>query len=769
MSSAASAILSNLERVVRSNPSKDGGHCKFALYHLTHTDPQSGNTPPQANIHADTVTDPAYHEVYHLGMRTAWQLKNEGEKQEGERQNSKRKVSLVNEKFRWYSMTKAIVCAAGCRMVERGELDLDVSVGEYLLEFSQQNLRGVQEPAMEVKPDSGVDGGSSGQKGLDGKKGSGRKGKGSAEKYGSLPSIDNILAIVGKSSTGKEGEQQASKSTTASSSTAPSSTLPVQPKTQSRTKFFLECKSRVIILANVAALRSQKLGMDRIIFDTFPGLHAYCKYLAHSFDIAFYDTESASSEADSIVEGVSGSWVFDGTVSADTLPSPPPSLTPVERPMTVRQLFTHTSGLGYGPGVEFRYATLDTRMKHEYHKLCEQVEGVSGHGTIKTLADWCQGLGRASLLAQPGSKFEYSYSIDLLGRVLEVAAGRVAKRSCSLAEIVQTEVLDPCSMADTDWTVEHASELVPLYKVERKRDDRGHQDNGGGTLDKSNADNENDDGGLLENDVEEETAGEATQKKTIVDGAKEGCGSPEIVELDGREYLSGRQASVLSGGGGVGLIKGGLVGTCEDYLRFLQMMTEGDLFATKEMRRQALEVNQLPLATEGRVQRQGKSSNKSTVGWNLLGALEVGKLEEQNRVHGENNEKTDDEKTRALDILRGSFSWGGFAGTKFTVYPKVRAAWVSASNVFGLNKASNLTDDFDIAILCLSGISEEVAREVVQERLEARQKGQKGKGKKGGKGGKNGGTDTGKGSGKGKDIDSIGKKGQSKGKVKCFK
>jgi CubicO group peptidase (beta-lactamase class C family) len=46
---------------------------------------------------------------------------------------------------------------------------------------------------------------------------------------------------------------------------------------------------------------------------------------------------------------------------------------------------------------------------------------------------------------QPGSTWDYSYSTDVLGRVVEVAAGK------PLGEILRERILDPLGMTDTDY------------------------------------------------------------------------------------------------------------------------------------------------------------------------------------------------------------------------------------------------------------------------------------------------------------------------------
>src|SRR3546814_4354551 len=71
------------------------------------------------------------------------------------------------------------------------------------------------------------------------------------------------------------------------------------------------------------------------------------------------------------------------------------------------------------------------------------------------LGTWAERLATLPLIAQPGTKWSYSCSIDLLGRVIEVASGM------SLEAFLQSCVFDPCGMTSTWFTVP-ASEVGRL-------------------------------------------------------------------------------------------------------------------------------------------------------------------------------------------------------------------------------------------------------------------------------------------------------------------
>ena len=105
---------------------------------------------------------------------------------------------------------------------------------------------------------------------------------------------------------------------------------------------------------------------------------------------------------------------------------------PVKNAMTVEDLFRHTSGLVYGWGApgELKELYSDPKLK----------EG--------SLEDFCNGLAEIPLVFQPGEKWVYGYSTDVLGRVVEVCSGM------PLDEYLQKEFFDPLGMKDTGFWIE---------------------------------------------------------------------------------------------------------------------------------------------------------------------------------------------------------------------------------------------------------------------------------------------------------------------------
>ena len=109
-----------------------------------------------------------------------------------------------------------------------------------------------------------------------------------------------------------------------------------------------------------------------------------------------------------------------------------PATEGITEPMRVWHLFTHMSGLTYG----FLNA-------HPVDALYRAGGFEWGTPPDLDLAGVCDRLATFPLLFQPGTEWNYGYSNDVLGRVVEVATGR------PFADVVQDTVLDPLGMTDT--------------------------------------------------------------------------------------------------------------------------------------------------------------------------------------------------------------------------------------------------------------------------------------------------------------------------------
>jgi CubicO group peptidase (beta-lactamase class C family) len=105
-----------------------------------------------------------------------------------------------------------------------------------------------------------------------------------------------------------------------------------------------------------------------------------------------------------------------------------------EREMTIQDLMRHTSGLTYG-----------NRGTTEIYKMYPQSSNESS--VTLTMDEFIEKLSKAPLLYPPGTRWEYSLSTDVLGRVVEVVAGK------PLGEVLAERVYRPLKMTDTTFLV----------------------------------------------------------------------------------------------------------------------------------------------------------------------------------------------------------------------------------------------------------------------------------------------------------------------------
>ncbi|WP_245667674.1 serine hydrolase domain-containing protein [Neptunicoccus sediminis] len=177
-------------------------------------------------------------------------------------------------------------------------------------------------------------------------------------------------------------------------------------------------------------------------------------------------------------------------------------VTPCQTP-TLHQLLTHTSGFSYpfNPGV------LPSAMEEK--GLIFRADQGPLEGVVDKLAE-------LPLAFQPGSRWEYSVSIDVLGRVVEVVSGQ------SLSAFFAEQIFAPLGMTETAFSVPEGaqSRFASLYTP---------------------------------------LAGDAM----ALNAAKEG-GNP-LRLIDHAATSAYRSAETFSGGGG-------LVGTIDDYMKFCEMI-----------------------------------------------------------------------------------------------------------------------------------------------------------------------------------------------------
>ncbi len=126
---------------------------------------------------------------------------------------------------------------------------------------------------------------------------------------------------------------------------------------------------------------------------------------------------------------------------------------PAERPILVRDLFRHTTGLDYaGPKEE--------NGDNAYKKI----EMLGGAPLVPfDLAEAVRRLASVPLNDQPGSTFRYGYSIDVLGRLVEALSGK------TLDQFFAERIFQPLGMTDSAFFVpeDKWKRLATLYTPKR--------------------------------------------------------------------------------------------------------------------------------------------------------------------------------------------------------------------------------------------------------------------------------------------------------------
>lgn len=128
---------------------------------------------------------------------------------------------------------------------------------------------------------------------------------------------------------------------------------------------------------------------------------------------------------------------------------------PARGEITIRQLLTHTSGIGY-PVIG----------SPEARAIYAKAHIPSGVGSPRgTLGPAIDALARQPLMNQPGERFTYGLSVDVLGRLIEVLSGQ------PLDQYLRARVFEPLGMRDTYFYLpaDRQSRLVPLYTEYQQR------------------------------------------------------------------------------------------------------------------------------------------------------------------------------------------------------------------------------------------------------------------------------------------------------------
>jgi CubicO group peptidase (beta-lactamase class C family) len=128
-------------------------------------------------------------------------------------------------------------------------------------------------------------------------------------------------------------------------------------------------------------------------------------------------------------------------------PDGTPKTEPARRSMTMRELMTHTAGLGYG-----------LVGAHPVDKLFLKANVLDSTQPLATMIGKIAGL---PLVAQPGTRWSYSAAVDVQGYLVEKLSGM------PFAQFLETRLFAPLGMKDTAFHVP-AAKLPRLARMHRE-------------------------------------------------------------------------------------------------------------------------------------------------------------------------------------------------------------------------------------------------------------------------------------------------------------
>jgi len=128
---------------------------------------------------------------------------------------------------------------------------------------------------------------------------------------------------------------------------------------------------------------------------------------------------------------------------------------PASREITIRDLFTHTSGIDY--------ALIGSPMMNAVYSKAG-IMGGFGNDRI-TIGDDIRLLGKQPLVHQPGERFTYGLNVDVIGYLVEILSGQ------KLDQFLKTRLFDPLGMEDT-WFYLPEDKHQRLVKVNTEDQNR---------------------------------------------------------------------------------------------------------------------------------------------------------------------------------------------------------------------------------------------------------------------------------------------------------
>jgi len=133
---------------------------------------------------------------------------------------------------------------------------------------------------------------------------------------------------------------------------------------------------------------------------------------------------------------------------------------PCQSDVTIDQLLTHTSGLSHGLSDPKQGNIVDAYYANVGISGSECILLSPRETGLPTLQTFCDKLVECPLLYQPGANWQYSYGIEVMGRIIEILSG--AK---DLNEFVQERICKRLGMTDTTFflSAEQELRLCPFF------------------------------------------------------------------------------------------------------------------------------------------------------------------------------------------------------------------------------------------------------------------------------------------------------------------
>jgi len=127
-------------------------------------------------------------------------------------------------------------------------------------------------------------------------------------------------------------------------------------------------------------------------------------------------------------------------------------LVDVKRPVTIQDMLNMTSGV--------LYPDQNSEVGRMMEALYEEATRQWNSGAPVSTVDLCNQIGRLPLDFQPGEKWCYGTSAEILGAVIEVASGK------KFSQFLQEEIFTPLGMVDTGFNVpqEKIGRLALMYE-----------------------------------------------------------------------------------------------------------------------------------------------------------------------------------------------------------------------------------------------------------------------------------------------------------------